>query len=97
MCAKVIVNYIKSLDLDIMYSNKNYIHDISFYQLVNSFDLSKVNIDLIVEEEQIDKLINLTNEKENEEENENEDKKEEEEEEEEKPKPKKALNKKQFL
>ena len=61
MCAKVIINYINSLNLDVMYSNKNYIHDMSFYQLIGSLDLSKVNTDLIVEEEAIDKLINLTN------------------------------------
>jgi hypothetical protein len=64
MCAKVIINYIKSLDLDDMYSNKNYIHSTSFYKLAKSLDLSKVNIDLVEEEEPIDKLINLTNKKE---------------------------------
>jgi hypothetical protein len=61
MCAKVIINYIKSLDLDVMYSNKNYIHSTSFYKLIGSIDLSTVNIDLVKEEEPIDKLINLTN------------------------------------
>jgi hypothetical protein len=64
MCAKVIINYIKSLDLDVMYSNKNYIHSTSFYKLANSLDLTKVNMELVEEEEPIDKLTNLTNKKE---------------------------------
>ncbi len=55
MCAKVIINYIKSLNLDKMYSNKNYIHSTSFYKLVGSLDLSTVNIDLVKEEEYKDK------------------------------------------
>lgn len=62
MCAKVIINYIKSLNLDDLYLNKNYIHSTSFYKLVNSLDLSKVNLDLVVEEPIIDKLVNLENE-----------------------------------
>jgi len=64
LCAKVIINYVKNLDLDDLYSKKKYIHDITFYQCVNSLDLSKVNLELVNEEKPIDKLVNLLNGKE---------------------------------
>jgi hypothetical protein len=64
MCAKVIINYIKNLDIEDLYLKKKYIHDTTFYQCVNSLDLSKVNLELVYEEKPIDKLVNLSNENE---------------------------------
>jgi hypothetical protein len=64
LCAKTIINYVKNLDLDELYSKKKYIHDITFYQCANSLDLSKVNQELINEENPIDKVVNLLNGKE---------------------------------
>lgn len=61
MCAKVLINYIKSLNIDKLYSEKKYIYDISFYDIVNSLDLTKVDLGLVVDEKQINKLINLEN------------------------------------